>query len=371
MMSKSVLISGAGVAGSTAAYWLSRNGFRVTVVERAAGERSSGNPVDVRGPAVDVVERMGIMPRLREVASAVDRLTFVDAAGRRRAGLSLRTFQSSGGDREVEVPRAELAATLLSAARDAAEIRWGDTITALTPTPDGVDVRFEHAADEHFDLVVGADGLHSTVRRLAFGPESEFVRHMGMYVATLPVHRAIGDEREVVMLNAPGRAFSVHPNRGKPLAAFMFRRSAAAGFDHRATDLHKRLVDEAFAGTLGPFANYLDEVRTADDLFFDSVSRVRLPHWTTGRITLLGDAGSSLSLFGDGSTLAIAGAHTLATELSATPDNLPAALHRYEHRHRTLVRPKQRAFLLASKLLVPTTRAGITARNTAARTLTR
>ncbi|MBF6173347.1 FAD-dependent oxidoreductase [Nocardia blacklockiae] len=370
-MSKSVLISGAGVAGSTTAYWLARNGFRVTVVERAAGERSSGNPVDVRGPAVDVVERMGIMPRLREVASAVDRLSFVDAAGKRRAGLSLKTFQGSGGDREVEVARADLAATLLSAARDEAEIRWGDTITALTPTADGVDVRFEHAADAHFDLVIGADGVHSTVRRLAFGPESRFVRHLGMYVATLPAHRAIGGEREVVMLNAPGRAFSVHPNRGKPLAAFMFRRSAAPGFDHRDTESHKRLVIEAFAGTLGTFEDHLEQVRAADDLFFDAVSRVALPRWTVGRITLAGDAGSSLSLFGDGSTLAIAGGHTLATELAATPHDLSAALYRYEQRHRKLVRPKQRGFLAASTLIVPGSRAAIALRNTAARALGR
>ncbi|MBB5913508.1 2-polyprenyl-6-methoxyphenol hydroxylase-like FAD-dependent oxidoreductase [Nocardia transvalensis] len=366
-MNKSVLISGAGVAGSTAAYWLARNGFRVTVVERAAGERSSGNPVDVRGPAVRIVEDMGVMPRLRAVATAANRLTFADTTGRRRASVGMGAFQSSAGDSEVEVARADLAATLLSAARDHAEIRWGDTITTLSPDAGGVDVTFDRGDQARFDLVIGADGLHSTVRRLAFGPEPEFVRPLGMSVATLRVDRPIGDEREVVMVNTPGRAFSVHPAGGKPLAAFMFRHTAEPAADHRDPDVQKRLVIEAYTGRLGTFERYLDQVRDADDLFFDSVSRVTLPHWSTGPVTLVGDAASSLSLFGDGSTLAIAGAHTLATELAATPADLATALHRYEQRHRALTTPKQRGYTAAATLLVPTNRPTIAIRNTLAR----
>ena len=367
-MGMSVLISGAGIAGSTLAFWLARHGFGVTVVERATGQQSSGNPVDIKGPAVAVVEQMGIMPQLRAAATEVNRLVFVDADGRERASVSMKAFQGSAGDREVEIARADLAAILLSAARGSVEIRWGDSITGLAQDQGGADVTFDRAQPEHFDLVVGADGLHSAVRCLAFGPEARFVRHMGMYVATLPIDQLIGDERQMIMFNTPGRAIAVHPGSRQAGAAFMFRHRGVPDFDYRDLDRHKRLVTEAFAGRLGGFAGFLDRVHTADDLYFDSVSRVRLPHWTTGRVTLVGDAASCLSLFGDGSTLAVAGAYTLAEELARTPDDPPAALCRYEQRHRLLTARRQRGlFIAGAMLLVPRTRAGIALRNTAVR----
>jgi 2-polyprenyl-6-methoxyphenol hydroxylase-like FAD-dependent oxidoreductase len=367
-----VLISGAGIAGSTLAYWLARHGFQVTVVERAAGQRSSGHPVDIKGPAVAVVEQMGIMPQLQAAASQMDRLVFVDAAGREQASVSMKAFQGSAGDREVEIARADLANTLLSTVRGCAEIRWGDSITGLTQDGGGVDVTFDQAEPERFDLVVGADGLHSTVRHLAFEPEAGFVRHMGMYVMTLLIDRPISGEDEVVVFNTPGRAIALHPGCGKPGAAFIFRHPAIPAFDHRDIDLHKRLVTNAYAGRLGCFAELLDRVQTADDLYFDSVSRVRLPRWSTGRITVVGDAASCLSLFGDGSTLAVAGGYALAEELARTPSDPTAALRRYEQRHRQLVMSRQRGLFTAARmLLVPRSRAGIALRNTAVRFMPR
>lgn len=361
-MTTSVLISGAGVGGSTLAYWLGHSGFRVTVVERATGQRSSGNPVDVRGPALDVVEAMDIAAELRTAATRVDRLAFVDAQGRTRVTVRTGGGRDSG---EFELSRAELAATLLRAARDRAEIRWGDSITGLEPDGDRVAVTFEQGAPAHFDYVVGADGLHSAVRRLAFGPERDFVRHRGFYVATLPVERAHGAADEVVMYNSPGLSLSVHPAGGKPLAAFIFRGKQVPDYDYRDIEQHRRLVLTAYAGRVGAFADVLEQVRTAPDLYFDAVSQVRMPTWSRGRVTLLGDAGSSLSLFGDGSSLAIAGARILAEELTGTPGDPRGALTRYEQRHRRLVAPRQRGFRVAGALLVPASRPGIRLRNLA------
>ncbi|MCX4093752.1 FAD-dependent monooxygenase [Nocardia sp. alder85J] len=370
-MGANVLISGAGVAGSTLAYWLARHGYRVTVTERAAGLRSSGNPVDVKGAAVEVAERMGVMPQLRAAASHPARLVFADDTGRIRSSVGMRSFQSGGGDREVEVSRSVLAATLLAAGADTAEIRWGDSITALTPAGAGVDVTFEQGAPEHFDLVVGADGVHSTVRRLAFGPETEFTRNLGMYVATLPVDRPFGAPDEIVVYNRPGAALSVHPGAGQPVAAFMFRHTPVPDLDYRDVERQRAMITAAYDGRLGVFAPYLDAVRSAPDVYFDAVTRVVLPHWSSGRITLVGDAASSLSLFGDGSTLAICGAYTLAEELAATPADIAGALTRYERRHRKLVRPRQRGFHTAGMLLVPKTRTGIAVRDNAVRVLSR
>jgi 2-polyprenyl-6-methoxyphenol hydroxylase-like FAD-dependent oxidoreductase len=360
-----ILISGAGIAGTTLAYWLAQRGFQATVVERSAGLRSSGSPVDVRGPAVEVAARMGIMPRLRAAATDVTRLTFVNAAGRRVGRISMRAMQSTAGDREVEVPRGDLSTILRDATRDRAEFLWDDSIVALDQDDNGVNVTFDRAAPRRFDLVVGTDGLHSAVRRLSFGAETEFVRHMGIYVATLPIGTPAEDRHEVLMYNAPGTAVSVHPSTGQALAAFMFRSPAVPDYNHRDTAQHRRLLTTAFAGGAWRVPELLDRVRASDDLYFDSVSQVRLPEWSRGRVVLLGDAASCVSLFGDGSTLAMAGAATLADELAATPKDHGSALRRYEHSHRARVEPKQRNVSSAAAMLIPATRGGIHARNLA------
>ncbi|MEV0400666.1 FAD-dependent monooxygenase [Actinoallomurus sp. NPDC050550] len=362
-----VLISGAGVGGPTLAYWLAERGFRPTVVERAAGLRSSGNPVDVRGPAVEVAERMGVLGRLHEAATEVKAMSFVNGSGRRVGRVDMRAIRQGAGSREVEVTRTDLARILYEASRDTAEFLFDDTITSLRQDDDGVDVTFEKAAPRRFDLVIGADGQHSMTRRLAFGPESEFIRHIGLYVATMRLDGPVENGREVLLHNTPGRLVSIHPVHGRALAAFIFRRPAVEDFDHRDLEQHKRIVTDAYAGGGWRIPDLMDSVRAADDLWLDSVSQVRLDRWSNGRVALLGDAASSVSLFGDGSTLAMAGAYTLAEELAATPADPQSAFARYEAAHRTLVDPKQNNVAAAAALMVPTTRTGIMARNLATR----
>ncbi|WP_030911138.1 FAD-dependent monooxygenase [Streptosporangium amethystogenes] len=362
MTERTVLISGAGVGGPTAAYWLARHGFHITVVERAGTPRSSGNPVDVRGPAVGVAERMGVLPRLREAATGTTGLTFVNAAGRQVGRMDMRAFQRPG---EIELPRGDLASILYEASRDYAEYLFDDSIATLEQDGHGVEITFERARPRRFDLVIGADGLHSMTRRLTFGTENGFLRHMGLYVATMPLAGPSGTGRDILMHNVPGKALAVSST---PSGAFFLYRSAAEpGFDHRDNEQHKRLLTRAYQDVSWRAPDLLQQVHTADDLYFDSVSHVRLPRWWNGRIVLLGDAASCVSLFGDGSTLAMAGAFTLAEELSAGPDDPEAAFRRYEAAHRRLVDPKQRTIRQASALLVPATRGGILARNLATR----
>ena len=363
MKQRTVLISGAGVAGPTLAYWLSRSGFQPTVVERSEGQRSSGNPVDVRGEAMDVAERMGVLPRLREAATSVSGLAFVNAAGRRIGRIPVGKADGT----ELEVPRADLAAVMYDAARERAEFVFGDSITALRQDAAGVDVTFATGAPRRFDLVVGADGLHSAVRRLVFGPASGYVRHLGMYVATLQLGYPADDPSTVLMYNLPGRSVSVHPVNGNAMAAFIFRSPAIAGLDNRDTAACKQIVLDAYRDGGWELPRLLDRVRAADDLYFDSVSRVRLPSWSRGRVALLGDAASCMSLFGNGSSLAIAGAATLARALGAAPDDPRPRSVAYEAEHRVRVRPTQRGRLIAGALLVPASRGGIAARDLAVR----
>jgi len=297
----------------------------------------------------------------------VTALSFVNRSGRQVGRVNMRALQRATGSRDVEVTRTDLAAILYQASRDLAEYMFGDTVTALSQDGGGVDAAFEKAAPRRFDLVIGAEGLHSATRGLAFGPESEFVHHAGIYVATMPLNALAEHKRVVVMYNAPGRMAAIHPVRGRALAAFIFRHPPVEGFDHRDIEQHRQMLTHAYAGDGWRVPELLERVRAAGDLWLDSVSQVRMDRWASGRVALVGDAASSVSLFGDGSTLAIAGAHTLAEELTATPADPGPAFARYETRHRALVDPRQGAIATAARLIVPATRTGIAARNLASR----
>ncbi|WP_033288690.1 FAD-dependent oxidoreductase [Amycolatopsis jejuensis] len=347
-MTRDVLVCGAGIAGSTLAFWLARNGFRVTVVERAPGGRSSGNPVDVRGRAMEVAEAMGVVPRLREVATHARRLRLLAADGR-----EITTVRTPVG-KEIEVPRADLATVLYEAARDDAEFRFDDTITALQQDAGGVDVTFDRAAPRRFDLVVGADGVHSVVRRLVFG--GDFARYAGLYVATVAFGESSEYPHDVVMLNTPGRLVAIHPGRGNSGVAFIFRAPEGGR--------GKEIVSAAYRDLGWRVPELLARFEAADDVFFDEVSVVDPPSWSRGRVALVGDAASCVSLLGDGSSLAIAGAHTLATSLVESN-----AFARYEAIHRARVTPKRRGVRAAAAALVPKTSAGLAVRNLAARLL--
>ncbi|GLZ79745.1 oxidoreductase [Actinorhabdospora filicis] len=351
-----MLVSGGGIAGSTLAFWLARNGFTVTVVEKAAGTRSSGAPVDVRGEALDVAEGMGLVPELRELATRTDRMTVLNRSGRRVGSLRLPTNDANG----VEIPRGDLAAVLARAAVDTGAVEYlnGDHITAITQDDGGADVTFAAHPPRRFGHVIGADGLHSGVRRLVFGPERDYVHGLGLFVATTALPDEDPDPREVLIHNTPGRALSVHPSRGRALAAFIFRGDTTA-HDHRDTAAHRRLVRDSYADAGWRAPELAARAAEAEDLYLDAVARVVTPTWSRGRVALVGDAASCVSLFGDGSSTAMVGAHTLAEELARGGD----ALARYESRHRVRTEAKQRGVGLASGLIVPGSGAALAVRN--------
>ena len=356
---RKALISGAGIAGATAAYWLAKAGFDVTVVDQAADRRSSGSPVDVRGAAVEVAERMGVMAQIREASTQVRDMVFVNARGRVMSRVDMRAWGEPG---DVELPRGDLAAILRTAVPDEVEFEFGNTVTALDQDADAVTAEFTSGPARRFDVVIGADGAHSGVRALAFGPEADYLQHLDVYVATLPLDGETGTD--LVMYNMPGRAVAIHPAGGHPGAAFMFRAPQIPQFDHRDLDQHKRLLTAAYSGAGWRVPELLERVRVADDLYFDSVSRVQVPTWSRGRIGLVGDAASCVSLFGDGSSLAMIGAFTLADSLNG---DIPAGLRTYEARHRPQRAAKENSVTPAVKMLIPATTAGIAVRNVAVR----
>jgi 2-polyprenyl-6-methoxyphenol hydroxylase-like FAD-dependent oxidoreductase len=311
---------------------------------------------------------MGILPRLQAAATRAPGLTFVAPSGRRIGPL--RLGRPRGED--VEVPRSDLAAILCDAVRDDAELLFGDSVAALDGDEAGINVSFEHAPPRCFDLVVGADGLHSTVRSIAFGPEDAFVRPLGLYIATLSLGRPAADPDSVVMYNQPGLSLTVHPVSGTAGAGFIFRGPRHPGPAFSDSGAQRRIVLGAYAGYDWPVPELPDlrqQLESAGDLYFDAVSQVRLASWSRGRVALLGDAASCVSLFGDGSSLAMIGAATLAQELAAAPGDPGTAFRRYEARHRKLAASRQRGYRLGARLLVPASRRGLAVRNLIARLL--
>lgn len=356
-----ILISGAGIAGSTLAYWVARYGQAATVVERSGALRSSGAPVDVRGPAMAVAERMNIVSRLREASTIVSGWTSLDKTGKRSAHVDLGTLWRLRND--IELPRGDLSTILYEASRDHAEFIFGDSIMSLTQDAGGVDVTFERSRPRRFDLVIGADGLHSRVRRLAFGPDSEFVRHAGLYVASLPLPASIDPGRDIVSLHAPAKAVVLHPSRDRPIALCIFWHPEIPNFNAWETEQHRRILKVMFGNIGWTIPEILGAAHASRELWFDAVSIVELANWTRGRVAVLGDASSCVSLFGDGSSLAIAGAATLAAALADHPTDQAAALGQYQRLHGKLVGPRLKALSLVAAFLVPRTRIGISIRN--------
>jgi 2-polyprenyl-6-methoxyphenol hydroxylase-like FAD-dependent oxidoreductase len=360
-MNERILISGASIAGLTLAHWLARHGLRPTVVERAGRLREGGNGVDVRDLALDVVARMGILPQVRAAAADVVGMKFVDADDRAVARIHI------GDPGSVEIMRGDLVA-LLCQVTDV-EYVFGDSMRALRQDDDGVTVDFEHGGRRRFDLVIGADGMHSTTRRLAFGPEADYVRFKDHYFAFADADAALGEDRWVTMYNTPGRMAGIYRSGHHEQAkAYFIFRSAPIGYDHRDVEQHKALVRGAFASdTSWRIPQLLDAALADPEFYFDALSQVRMPSWSNGRVALAGDAAWCASpASGAGAELALVGAYRLAGELASAVGDHRTAFARYHADLRDLVAKKQQIGPNV-RLMVPRTEGGRCVRDVVAR----
>ncbi|MFH8359745.1 FAD-dependent monooxygenase [Streptomyces anulatus] len=365
---RTVLISGASIAGPALAYWLNRHGFAVTVVEKAGTIRDGGYPIDVRGTALDVVRRMGILPRLRDAHIDLRRLTFLDEDGSEVAAVDPHAVTGGVAGRDLEVRRGALADALHEAVRDDVEFLFDDSIDILHQHRHGVDVTFRGGGRRTFDLVVGADGLHSHTRRLQFGPEELFHRYLGYCFAGFTLRNTFGLVRETVMWNAPGRAavlYAVGDGDGDgDVHGFLNFARPEPPFDAiRDPEAQRDLVAEVFDGAGWEVPGMLAALRDADDLFFDEVSQIRMPRWSSGRVALVGDAAYAPSfLTGQGSSLALVGAYMLAGSLAAERDHA-AGFAAYERDTRAFVTLNQDQVSEGEAALFPATAPALEQRN--------
>ena len=336
-----VLISGASVAGPALAWWLRRHGFRPTLVERAPALRAGGYKVDIRGAALEVIDRMGLRGQVERHDTGMRSARFVNATGGQLATMDAALFGGREGD-DAEIMRGDLARILADATRDV-EYVLDDSIAALTPSGGAVEVTFERGPRRTFDLVIGADGLHSNVRRLAFGPEPAHLRPLGHHIAIFTVPGEFGEEGIELMHPAPGRSVGVYRTAGAPDARALFLFPSPADVaDRRDAAGRKALLAEAFTGAGWQVPRLLDAMWDAPDFYFDSISQVRMDRWSAGRIALVGDAAYGPSpASGQGTSLGLVGAYVLAASLAAASGDPVAGFADYERRMRPFVEANQ------------------------------
>jgi 2-polyprenyl-6-methoxyphenol hydroxylase-like FAD-dependent oxidoreductase len=336
-----ILVSGASVAGLTVAHWLARYGFEVTVVERAGGLRPGGQALDVRGPGLEVARRMGVLDELRRRTTELRGMSLVGESGEEVHRTEERTLTGGRLDSDdVEVLRDDLIDTLYTAVDSDVTFVFDDRITSLRQDKHGVEVEFARAAPAGFDVVVGADGAHSSTRRLVFGPEKDFLRYMGGYVAVMTIPNFLGmDHWQTFLMAGDAGAGLIGMDENAPARAYLgFQVEDPIDYDYRDEAAQKRLLAER-TGHLGwVVPEILEHMRDATSFHFDSRSQVVMKHWTDGRVALVGDAGYAVSLTtGQGATMAMVGAYVLAGELAASCGDPSVGIARYENELRDYV----------------------------------
>lgn len=343
MPAPTVLISGAGIAGPALAFWLNRSGYQVVVLELADGIRTGGQTVDLRGAGRVIVERMGLLDRMRERSVDQRGIAWVREDGGRTAEMPVTAFHGNGVVSQLEILRGDLADVLYQATAAEVDYRFSTRITELSQSEDGVLATLSDGTTMRADLVVGADGPHSAVRRLVFGPEEEFVRPLGGYHAWFTAPDAVGLDGWFLMYQAPGGLnASLRPSHDPAIAkAGLAFRSEPLQYDRGDLDAQRDLLAARFAGAGWHCEALVAAARQADDFYFDMFAQVHMDDWSSGRVTLVGDAGYCASpLSGMGTSLALVGAYVLAGELSSAP--LPVALQRYQQVMRPYVDRCQR-----------------------------
>jgi 2-polyprenyl-6-methoxyphenol hydroxylase-like FAD-dependent oxidoreductase len=346
------------------AFWLKAGGFEPTLVERAPALRTGGYVIDFWGLGYDICERMGLISAINAMGYHVQEMRIVDDTGRRLAGFGTRVFSELTGGRYVTLQRSDLSRLLFESVKRDTETLFGDQIVAIKEQSDHVTVELKHAGLRRFDCVIGADGLHSAVRKLAFGPQWQFETDLGYRVAAFEARGYRPRDDDVYLIyGQPGRMvgrFTLRDDRTLFLLVFL---APDAGLPTTQAE-KKTMLRDIYRGGGWECSKMLAELAQANELYFDRVSQIRMPRWSRGRIALVGDAAFCVSLLaGQGSALAIISAYLLAGELAAAQGQYGQAFGRYEEVLRSYIATKQRGTVRFAGAFAPKTQVGVLVRN--------
>jgi 2-polyprenyl-6-methoxyphenol hydroxylase-like FAD-dependent oxidoreductase len=361
-----IIINGVGIAGPTLAYWLRKAGHEVLLVEEAPQLRRGGYVIDFGLVGFDIAEKMGLIPRLRELGYQVRETRFVDRRGRTVASIPVDALARLTHGRYITLRRSDLAATIYGALDGTVETIFGDSVASIEEAARRVRVRFDHAPLREADLVIGADGLHSRVRQLVFGPDAGVEVSLGYHVAAFEVEGyRPRDELVYVLYGVPGRQvwrFSMREDR--TLFLLVFRDQYLPAESPVNDQERKSVLTHVFADVGWECPQMLAGMAGVSGIYFDRVSQIRLDRWTKGRTALVGDAAACVSLLaGQGSLLAMAEAYVLAGELRNCGGDYGAAFARYQERLMPWLRRKQQSAATFASSFAPKTAFGIAFRN--------
>lgn len=342
MKNKNVLIVGAGIAGLTLAYLLKKYGFNPTLVEKHPVLRTEGYKLDIRGCAVDVIKRMGLYDAIFDARTEIQKAQFVDRSGKvvREVTPDLCGVRSEG---DLEIVRGNLCEILFKHIGDI-KCLFGDSIKDISQHENGVQVKFEKNREGLFDLVIGADGLHSKVRKLCFGEESNFLKELGLYVSFYSIPNYLHLDRIEIEYHSPKRfAIAYCPRDGLAKAGFAF--SSQQSFLEVSdvnTNQQKEFLRKAFANEGWEIPRLLSYMNEAPDFYFDCMAQIHMSQWAKGRVALVGDAGyAPAPVSGQGTSVALIGAYVLAGELAEAQGDYKRAFHGYEENMRDFVKKNQ------------------------------
>ncbi len=360
------VICGAGIAGLALAQRLAGHGWEVTVVEEAPGPRTNGYMIDFFGLGYDAAEKMGVLPRLQELGYKLTGARSVDNAGRRRAGLNYDQFAKALGGRLLSIMRPDLELALREQVGDTVDMRFGTSISGIENSDDRVRVTLTEGSVLDADLLVGADGIHSTVRRMVFGDEQRFFRYLGLHTAAYTFY-------DPVIHEELDNSFCITDTTRKMMGFYGLRDGRVAVFTvHRSPDPElpgdvRSAVRDAYSslGWVAPGA--LEKCPDSREIYYDQVTQVEVPEWSRGRVTLVGDACQAVSLLaGQGASLAVAGAYVLAEQLAGA-GSVGEALARYQAQWQPVVTAKQQTARSSIEWFLPSSRTRLWLRRIAAR----
>jgi 2-polyprenyl-6-methoxyphenol hydroxylase-like FAD-dependent oxidoreductase len=365
-----VLISGGGIAGLTLANWLHQYDISSVVIEQAQSLRRDGYAIDFLGAGYDVAERMGLIDHLRSRQIPCDTLAYVNKAGKFIAALDSDLLRSITDGKYMGLMHATLEEVLFEALADQVEVRFGRSLTRVAQGMDAVEVAFNDGTTESFDLLIGADGVHSHTRALVFGPEDQFRCSLGYTIACYPLADRYDIGHAWKMYLEPGRMAAAYctPKPGEILTFFMYQ---TAKPEHLPRELRLPRVREVFAGMGWLTQQFLCDVNPSENVFMDAVVQIQMPTWHRGRVVLLGDACDCPTLLsGQGASLAMGGAYLLAHALHETAE-YQEAFRRYEQQMYPVVQAQQKSARGFAKSFLPGSALGLFVQQTMMKVLRR
>jgi 2-polyprenyl-6-methoxyphenol hydroxylase-like FAD-dependent oxidoreductase len=363
---KKVLVSGASMAGLSTAYWMNKLGYKVTVVEIANEPRTAGGAVDIKGPATDAAKRMGIFEQLKSHRLNVEMIEFKNTDDVTEGSISLTNEGAELPDDEIEIERDKFVRILVDRLKNDVDFLFNNSITALNETKDDIQVTFKNGPQQAFDLVFGCDGIHSGVRKIWFGHETEYTHFLGAYFSITIVNKLLIKRKTMQMYGVPDKAVMLNAYNNKTDIIFCFNSETEIPYDYRDEEQQRKIILEQFAGRGWKTAELLEEVQHSNNFYFDKFCQIKMPSWTKGRVALVGDAGYCASpAAGMGASLGMAGAAALADALQKHDGNFESAFQDYNQNLRPFIEEVQAtAEFNVKENFIPRTEEAIRKRNT-------